>query len=195
MKTISTKVYTFDELSDTAKDKAREWYRECGFGYDWYDSVYDDAKTIGKILGITIDKIYFSGFSSQGDGACFEGRYEYAKHSVKLVKEYAPQDTTLHKIAEGLARIQRKNFYQLYAHVKHSGYYYHEFCTQIDVERDNTAMTDMADEMVKTFLRDFMHWIYSQLNKEWEYLNSNESVDDMMEVNEYTFTESGERFG
>lgn len=36
---------------------------------------------------------------------------------------------------------------------------------------------------------------YSALEKEYEYLNSDESVDENIKANEYTFTESGKRFG
>jgi hypothetical protein len=104
-------VYKFDELSDEAKEKAREWWREGGLDYEWYDCVESDFKEIGKILGIDVTKIFFTGFSSQGDGACFEGYYEYAKGSVKKLKEYAPQDTELHRIAEELAQAQKRFFY------------------------------------------------------------------------------------
>jgi hypothetical protein len=47
MKTIETRVFTFDELEDKAKDKARDWYRQGLFDYDWYECTYGDAKTIG----------------------------------------------------------------------------------------------------------------------------------------------------
>ena len=46
---IETTVYRLDELSDAAKDKARAWYREGGFDYDWYDSVYEDFQQIASL--------------------------------------------------------------------------------------------------------------------------------------------------
>lgn len=45
--TVETKVYKFAELSDEAKNKARDWFREGALDYDWFDSVYEDAKSIG----------------------------------------------------------------------------------------------------------------------------------------------------
>jgi hypothetical protein len=191
---METTVYQFDELNEDAKEKAREWWREGGMDYEWYDAVYEDAKAIGELMGIEIDKIYFSGFSSQGDGACFEGSYAYAKSSVKAVIEYAPQDSELHRIVKALAAIQKLNFYQLTATVKHSGHYYHEFCTNIDAQRaDDSFATEGLDEL-KELLRDFMHWIYRQLETEYDYLNSDEQVDETIRINEYTFTEDGNRF-
>lgn len=57
MKTISTDVYTFDELNDEAKEKAREWAREFVCDYDWWDCIYEDAKNIGlEITSFDLDR-------------------------------------------------------------------------------------------------------------------------------------------
>ena len=74
IETTTQNVYTFNELSDTAKESARDWYRSDPFP-DWHEFVIDGAKEVGALLGIEIDNIWFSGFSSQGDGACFTGSY------------------------------------------------------------------------------------------------------------------------
>lgn len=49
---IDITVYRLDELSDAAKDKARAWYREGCFDYEWYDAVYEDFQRIAEILGV-----------------------------------------------------------------------------------------------------------------------------------------------
>lgn len=50
MRTKTIKLYQFDELSDEAKEKARDWYREVGFDYEWYDSTYEDAARVGLVI-------------------------------------------------------------------------------------------------------------------------------------------------
>jgi hypothetical protein len=125
---ICTTVYQFPELSDAAKEKARSWYRDLGTHDDWWDAVYEDFERICGILGIRLKTtsvrlmggsarqkpcIWFSGFWSQGDGAAFEGYLSHAKGAKRLIRDYAPQDTTLHDIADRLHAIQRRNFYQL----------------------------------------------------------------------------------
>src|SRR3990167_4169582 len=50
-KTRCKLVYLFDELSDKAKETARNWWHEHALDYDWWDSTYDDAKRAG--LNIT----------------------------------------------------------------------------------------------------------------------------------------------
>lgn len=210
---IETTVYRLEELSDAAKDKARAWYREGGFDYDWYDAVYEDFQRIAEILGIDFKtravplmgggtrrepRIWFRGFWSQGDGACWEGSYSYARNATAKIRDYAPHDTTLHGIADALQAIQRRNFYQLSADVSHRGHYYHEYCMAISVERDSPTWQDMtadAEETISEALRDLARWLYRRLEREYEYLSSDEAVDETINANEYTFTETGRRFG
>ena len=93
-----TTVYTYAELSDAAKEKARDNYREGNLDYDWWESVYTDAIELAAVMGIEIGvrrggkepAIFFSGFCSQGDGACFEGTYRYKKGALKDLEATAP---------------------------------------------------------------------------------------------------------
>lgn len=190
-RTIEKTVFTFDELSETAKEKAREWYREGALDYEWYDAVYKDAMACAKILGIDITKIYFSGFSSQGDGACFKGSYSYAKEAPKAIKAYAPNDKELLRIAYALQSAQRKAFYQLYATTEHRGHYYHSGCMAVSVEHGNRDVSEAEEDTVTQALRDFAGEIYVSLEKEYEWLDSDEQVDENIIANEYEFTKEG----
>jgi len=210
---IETTVFHFDELSDTAKAKARVWYREGAFDYDWYDAVYEDFQRIAEIVGVGIKTrtvrlmgggtrqdpcIWFRGFWSQGDGASWEGSYSYRKNASAEIRSYAPQDTELHRIADALQAIQRRNFYQLRAEASHSGHYCHEYCMAISVQRDNPSYQDVtadAEEAVTELLRDLARWLYRQLEREYHYLTSDEVVNEAIIANKCTFTEAGRRFG
>lgn len=193
MREITTKIYTFDELSDDAKEKAREWFRQGVFDdSNYWDHVYEDAKEIASMFGLDIQKIYFTGFASQGDGACFEGDYSFKPGGLKAVKEYAPQDAELHSIVKALYDIQRRNFYQLTATTAHSGHYYHSGCMAVELERkDGKDWSDGARDEIKDQLRNFADWIYCQLEAEYEYQTSDEVVDENIRINEYEFTAKG----
>lgn len=210
MRTISKNVYKYGELTDGAKDKARDWYRQGALDFEWWDAVYEDAATMAAILGIdlmtrtaklmngtTIKKpnIYFSGFSSQGDGACFGGTYEYAKGASKKIRAAAPLDKELHRIADALQKVQRANFYRLFASVIPSGRYSHSRSNIIDVSSldDERTITAETSDAVSELLRDFMDWIYTRLEKEWDFLNGDEQVAEAIEANEYEFDENGSR--
>lgn len=139
----------------------------------WSESVIDDAKEIGAIIGFDIDDVYFSGFWSQGDGACFTGNLYYAKGASKRIREYAPQDTELHDIADRWTALQRANFYSISGRVTHRGHYSHSGCTSFDFEdaRHYYGWTNSGfdeDEAIQ-IARDFMDWIYARLETEYEY--------------------------
>lgn len=210
---IETTVYQIDELSDEARETARDWYRRHGFDYEWYDFAYDDFERICAILGIDIHTrpvrlfgggsrrqpcIFFSGFWNQGDGACFAGDYRYAKGAATAIRRYAPKDAALHRIADGLTAVQRRNFYQLSARATHGGRYYHEYCMEIAVERDSPVVQDMtpdAEDGVAEALRDLARWLYARLEEEYEQITADAAVDAVILANEYSFTAGGERFG
>jgi len=195
MKTITIKLYEFDELSDSAKENARQWYRSLPNGF-WQDCVIEDCSEIGKILGISDMKIGYSGFSSQGDGAHFTGHYRYAPGALKAIKTVAPRDTELHAIVKNLQDEQAKHFYKLRADVEHRGHYQHENSTDISVydSRDEYGyIGGDAAINISEYLRDFMRWVYRSLEGEYNYQNSDGSVGENIVANEYTFTIDGER--
>lgn len=143
-------------------------------------------------------RVWFRGFWSQGDGACWEGFYAYRKNASAEIRSYAPQDVALHRIADAIQAVQQRNFYQLRAEATHRGHYYHEYCMAISVERDSPAYQDMtadAEEIVSEALRDLARWLYRQLECEYDYLTSDEAIDGTILANEYTFTVDGKRFG
>ncbi|WP_026380429.1 hypothetical protein [Afifella pfennigii] len=210
---VETTVYRLDELSEGAKEKARVWYRQGAFDHDWFEFVFDDFERVCEILGVRLRTravplygggtrqkpcIFFSGFWSQGDGASYEGNYSHAKGAARNIRDYAPKDGELHRIADALQAIQRRNFYQLHATISHRGRYCHEYSMAISVGRVSPVYQDMtaeAEDDVTEALRDLARWLYRRLEREYEYQTSDEVVDETIVANDYTFTASGRRFG
>ena len=150
--------------------------------------------------GGTRDKpqIHFSGFHCQGDGASFAGRYSYARGATKAIRAHAPKDEELHRIADELQAVQRRNFFQLHSTIRQSGRYCHEYTMTIEVERDSPTWqppTDDAEDAVTEAMRDLARWLYRQLRSEYEHQTSNDAVDEIVGTNEWTFTADGKRFG
>lgn len=195
MRTVKKEVFEFSELSERAKEKAREWWRNAGHD-EWWDGVYELAKTAGAMLGIDIDHIYFSGFWSQGDGACFEGSYSYRKGWRKaLASEFGGELLAeLTKLGEQLQKAQSRVFYTGSASTRQSGNYQHSGCMSVSVDCDEkygqATFSELEDELADV-LRWFADWIYGQLEKEYEWLNSDEQVDESIIANDYEFNEDG----
>ncbi len=210
---IETVVYRLDELDERARESARDWYRANAADDDWHEFTFDDFTQISGILGLSLatrsvrlmgggsrvePKIYFSGFSSQGDGACFEGEYRFVHDILRRIRNYAPEASDLHGIVRRLVETQRRNFYQLTASIRHSGRYCHEYSMTIPVSRHSPTGQDVSladEEIVIEALRDLARWLYRQLEAEHDYRTANAQVDEAIRANDFTFTENGRRFG
>lgn len=204
-------VYRLDELSPPARERAREWGRAQLLDPDWHESVFDDFEAICAILGVTLattpvplmgggsrprSHVFFSGFCSQGDGACFEGVYGCRRGAATLIRQHAPTDSVLHRIADALQTVQRRHFYGLRADVRHQGRYVHELTMAIGVERTSGEAVPAKDaDIVIEALRDLARWLYRQLEREHDYQTSDATVDEALDANGWTFTEDGRRFG
>lgn len=219
MRIKETKVYQFDELSASAKEKARDWFREFeseNFADFAADSVIDDAVTIAKILGIELKQrevktvggkvryepcIYWEGFSTQGSGANFEGRYVGAPDGVQKLSEHigntSDGDKTLRRIASGLAEIQSRYGWRASLSITTSGNYSHSHSMRFeDCAWDDADLPEMSQadaEALADLLRQFANWIYSQLESEYAYRMEDEQIEDGIRANEYEFTEDGKR--
>ena len=210
MKTITTTVYSFDELNDNAKEKAREWYRRGQDGDNYFaECVIEDAETCAGLMGIEFHKrstkrnepcVFWSGFYSQGDGACFEGSWRADRVKPGKLKEHAPQDTELHRIAAEFERIALA-YPDASFTVKHSGHYSHQYCTDFDVDLGIEHEPGLEEKLESSesdlieAARDFMQWIYGSLEKESNYQNADEQVDKNIMANDYTFTQDGKLEG
>jgi hypothetical protein len=202
---VVTTVYQFSELSDEAKKRALEWLRNLeAEDCQPIDGLREDFETICDILGIYLKKnprdgktcIWYSGFGSQGDGAQFEGTYSYAKDACEKIREHAPEDTELHWIADRLDAFQKAHGGTLTATIVSEGRYCHEHANEITVECEceedgETHLIHLAEAATKDALRRLMKWMYRSLEKEYNHLTGDEYLTEMIEANEYEFTEDG----
>jgi hypothetical protein len=211
MRHITTTIYTYAELSDGAKERARDWYRGASAGDGFFaEYVLDDAAEIADIMGVDLRQtptkdisgetsrykpsISYSGFSSQGDGASFKGYYKYKKGACKALKAYAPKDEELQRICKTLQDAQKKVFYSATCNIFQRGHYCHSGTMQIELDcKDNVSseLFDETEEAILQALRDFADWIYRQLESQYDYENSDSAIVESIEANCYEFNENG----
>ena len=92
-----------------------------------------------------------------------------------------PRDAEIQRIAQAWRDLQRRNFYQIRGGVSANDRYMR---TSVDANR-----ADDANQIVS----EFADWIYRALEKEYDYLMSDECVDGDIRANEYEFDEDGNR--
>jgi len=202
--------YTFEQLSPRAQENARRDYTSGDYPHDeWWDSSYEDFIEIAKRLGIEITThsiklvngaerqdpdIWFSGFSSQGDGASFEGCYRYNQTAIEDIAEHA-NDPELKRIAEALTALNVATSLEyggtLKAHIGvDRGSYSHSGTmkmAEIDLDgfRDEEAAdcwlgSDTPDDALLALFRNLADWMYRQLNEAYDWYFTPECVDEAL---------------
>lgn len=169
----------YEELTEEQKVKVCEHYSDMNTDYDWYDSTYEDTKIILGLLGFSNIEIQFSGFWSQGDGASFTATFSVPqtkkelKERIKAFKEYAPKDD-LHQF-EKLTFDKEEcsiGFFEVF---------------RIDSRYSHSCTISSDHEGLKEFARSFSNDIYKSLEREYEYLQSREAVEESLTCNDYEF--------
>ena len=174
-KTIETIVYTYDELpTEKAKEAARDWWIEGN--YDWYNSVYEDAEQAGiKIKGFDL------GCGQDIKLACVVSDTETAEYilanhgeTCDTFKAAKAWENAIDALPEMPADFDCHN----QAHV--------------ELEAELCAARDAIESK---FIADLEKAYFKMLRDEYEYSQSEEAVSETLMANEYTFTETGKRFG
>lgn len=214
--TVTRTLFKFEELSDKAKEKARDWWRETEnelFGHEYPNFMTEDWVSVGEALGFTFKmhkvipyggekfaryepNIWWS-MHTQGSGVCFEGSYQHKKGGAwKALKKHAPQDEKLAEIAANLDNLQRLNTWGVGAKITAGDRHYtHEHSVDIELVRvrAGSELPIKNEDEFKEAFRDLMRWMRDSLNAEYTHRMSDESVDESMDCNGYEFTEDGKR--
>lgn len=193
--------YTFDELSQDAKDHAIEKERSSmhdTMGDWWYEGIIEGETEKLKDEGLDDIDIQFSGFHSQGDGASFTGRVTDIKLFVKETLDMKKMnDQVLDNISISIVRIDNR-------HV-------HENSVRFDCEVDGEdeivlfrapgsdinisisvqSQCDKIEEVGVPWARGRCKEIYSKLNKEYDSYFEDEHIIADFKENDRKFDENG----
>ena len=208
MKIVEVNVFEFEELSDKAKEKARDWWREGGLHHDWWEFVFEDFVAICNAIGIDVHVRYNylpdGSVTSEpnivfeverpngGDFASFSGSWSYKQDAQESLAAYAPKDEVLRGIAADLQEAQDENDGELIADICYSGYGDHMVA---EVSRkDHVGVVGDAEVEVPDIIERLNDWLQQSLAKELDYRMSDETVDEDIICNGYEFTEDGKRF-
>jgi len=194
MKIIETKVYNYDELSEKAKQKARDWFTtNLEFSPKYIIDIY--TKKL-EALGFYDITIHYSGFYSQGDGAMFQGNWNKELFNLKESTElFLGEEVCYIKLFADLVKIETVENVEIH----HFGHYYHYNSKSIQYNfSEKSSDSSIEDAFEKDFNEvyvDLCKDLYQALEKHYEDETSECSVEANTRESEYTFTENGTRFG
>lgn len=189
MKKVQISVYQFGELSKEAQQKVLDSdLRYVNTEHEWYDFIRDEFVGKAESLGYTNVEMMFSGFSSQGDGACFTAGVDIPKwlRAHRLGNKY-----------KALAKAYRDGDAAI--KITHSWRHYFATSTNVDPEdyrASAKAQEQMAEvvELIEKERESLGNDLYRTLEKQFDYLVSDEAVKEMIEANGWEFREDGSPF-
>lgn len=164
-KQVTVTAYTFDELSETAKRKAREWWRESLDMFYLSDATTCDAEQVGLEL---------PEWRLDGQPTCVVRFKEGPAKSARLIlQHHGAECDTAFAAAE---------------YLKEEG----EVVAMEDAG-DTDGAAEKLEEAKRVFIKALEASYADMLKKEYEYGYSDEAADDGIRANEYLFTEDGRR--
>lgn len=156
MRTKTINIYTFDELSDDVKEKVIQDMYDINVDYEWWDFIYDDAKSVGiEIEGFDLDR---------GSYCEIKPKWMCVDIARQIIKDHGECCET-YKIAKRYIN---------------------------DLERLKGSWSHEADEVDKEFLQELEQEYLSILQREYEYLSSEDMIIETIQANEYEFLENGQ---
>ena len=172
MRTVRTKVFKFNELTDKAKQTAIENLYTINVDFDWWESTYEDAEQIGlKITSFDLDR------NRHAKGMFLDNGINCAK----LILESHGEMCETYKTAKSfLAEIEQieTNFESL------------DTSDFDNIQEKEDAIQDAESDFLNSILEDYS----IIMQNECEYLQSDEAIAETIIANDYEFTQDGKIF-
>ena len=172
MKTKTINLYQFDELSEDAKAKAIERLSDINVDYQWWESVYEDARDVKlKLTEFDLDR------NKHCKGTFIDGAHDTA--ALIIAKHGKNCDT--YKTAQAFL----SNWGELV------NKYSDGVKTDVVAEGNEYAFDGAADDLEYMSLHDLLEDYADILQRECDYLQSEEAIIETIKANEFWFTEDG----
>lgn len=215
MKTIELKLFEYSELSEQAKEKARDWFNRDGANVDYiYSDAHETVKAFFKhfpgsegrnswldintnniddnILELTGHRLATYIFNNYGN-VLFKRKYLGCIGDNRVIK-HRMSKTNYYDMKKG-ALVNSNNF--IYSNIQKSNcYVLTDVCYDDDLLDPIYKFLKAPSKSInfEELLNDCFHSLRKSIENEVEYRNSREAIEEDIEANEYTFLEDGTRF-
>ena len=182
MKQVLKTVYELDEVKQKAIEKNR--YINVDFD-DWCDFIIEKWEDVLDKVGFEQPKIKYSGFCSQGDGACFEATPCLEKLIKQSQQSEKNKEILLDNINNMEASITCCNHHYCHANTMDFDIYFYG-----DDEETQKIVDDFTKE-IEELRYNLSNDIYKELYDEFYNQISDEAVEETLRANDYDFEEDG----
>jgi len=191
MQTINIELFTINELSEQARNKAIEKERNnCDVDLQFTVEYVEEILTC---LGFQSPKIAYSGFSSQGDGLSFVSeKWQYKKGMLDKVKQATSNKDVL-EWAQCLYSESKDTFFKLSFCVERTSnrYLHSNTVTVANYQYGEYDLSDKRIEWINHIKNGLCRVFYRMLEKDYDYQLSDEYIIESLSSNDVLFLESG----
>lgn len=204
MRTIETKVYQYDELSEQAKENARNSLRdrlsENRIDADAYD-YRNTLEKIEEIFGIKMRDWSVNGYSPTYFRFDFVNLDEDIENEPKFLLRYLNRDVL--PCIDCRKTYYAKNHYKNHKKRKSRiiSYPKYDSCITgawtdyaVDDALNNIKESIMRGKSAREFVSDMLDNFFKQWNADYEYAYSDESIEEEIMCNGYEFLENGKPY-
>jgi hypothetical protein len=165
MRIIETKVFSFNELNEDAKEKAVQNLYDINIDFEWWEFTYYDAKEIGlKITSFDLDR-----------NRHVKGEFIFeVKEVINAILSNHGQTCDTYKVAENY----KEEIFSLIEKEENLDFRNYDLEGQI---------SDLENEFLESLLEEYS----IILQRECEYLQSEKAIIETILANDYEFTEEG----
>ncbi|HDR9868493.1 TPA: hypothetical protein QDE31_37630 [Burkholderia cenocepacia] len=178
-------------LDQRARQRALDWMREAEAREYRPDQTIDYCLTCLQFLGIDVDtdrkgrpNVEYS-LGGNGDWLTFSGGWRVADMDIASLLDYAPEDEALRSVAAQFTAI----LLQWPTATAGIGAMRAHFVIDMD---DDGASDDQLHDQLLAAVKATAAWMLAQMQDDYEFRMSDESCIDLIEANDYRFTEAGE---
>jgi len=195
METATITIFKFNELSESAKETARNWWNE-SFDENDSDIVTQPIKDKLEEFGLPSEDIRWRLASGQGDGVAFYGTVDVEEYLIKnkLKSKFRKLFDADKDLLISNVEINKSSVFHMYDHYNTMSVSYNEdFHGGYDNPSREQALEDFTDHLqdhIKELSKEFAKQGYEGLG----YLTSDEYVDECLILQEYKYTEDGKVF-
>jgi len=171
MRTVRTKVYSFNELSNEAQQTAINNMSDINVNHDWWTSTYEDAENIGlKITSFNLDR----NRNATGEfslSACEVAQNVFNEHG---------EDCETYKTAQKFIEVWQPIF--------------DDYMDENSENYESQELENELQQLEDNFLNELVEDYSIILQNESEYLQSDEAIKETILANDYEFTKDGNQF-
>ena len=164
---MTINIYSYNELSDKEKERARDKWRESGADDQWWEFIYEDAENVG--IKITEFDTYLHTIKGHfTESADYTANKILSDHGDKC-STWAEANHYRKTMDEFMANAEKDEYGELASY-------------KLDNEKE-----EIEDEFLKSMLEEYL----KMLRDEYEYQMSDEVIEGCIIANNVEYLENG----